>query len=33
MPLKVCESSEELGALLSEGYEAWKRLRDRVIGE
>jgi hypothetical protein len=32
-PEVVCGSPEELGAILSGGYEAWKRYRDQVVGE
>jgi hypothetical protein len=28
----VCGSPEELGAILSGGYEAWERYRDRIVG-
>jgi hypothetical protein len=32
-PEVVCGSPEELGAILSDGYEAWRRYRDQVVGE
>lgn len=32
-PEVVCRSPEELGAVLSGGYEAWERYRDRVVGD
>ena len=31
-PEVVCGSPEELGAILSGGYDAWKRYRDRIVG-
>lgn len=32
-PEVVCGSPEDLGAILSGGFEAWKRYRDRMVGE
>jgi hypothetical protein len=32
-PEVVCASPEELGAILSDGYDPWKRYRDQVVGE
>lgn len=32
-PEVVCDSPEELGTNLSGGFEAWKRFRDRIVGE
>ena len=32
-PEVVCNSPEELGAVLSGGYESWERYRDQVMGE
>jgi hypothetical protein len=32
-PEVVCGSPEELGAILSGGYDAWERYRDQVVGE
>ena len=29
----VCGSPEELGAILSGDYDAWKRYRDQIVGE
>jgi hypothetical protein len=33
LPEVVCGSPEELGEILSGGFEAWRRYRDRVVGE
>src|SRR3954453_13179778 len=32
-PEVVCGSPGELGAILSGGYDAWRRYRDRIVGE
>jgi hypothetical protein len=32
-PEVVCGSPQELGAVLSGGYDAWKRYRDQVVGD
>ena len=32
-PEVVCGSPEELGAILSGDYDAWKRYRDQIVGE
>jgi hypothetical protein len=32
-PETVCGSPEELGAILSGGYEAWEKYRDQIVGE
>ncbi len=32
-PEVVCGTPEELGAILSGGYEAWERYRDQIVGE
>jgi hypothetical protein len=32
-PEVVCGSPEELGALLSGGYDAWRKYRDQIVGE
>ena len=31
-PTVVCDSAEDLGRLLSEGFTAWKKYRDQVVG-
>ena len=32
-PEVVCGSPEDLGAILSGGYDAWRRYRNQVVGE
>jgi hypothetical protein len=32
-PEVVCGSPEELGAILSGGYEAWEKYREQIVGE
>jgi hypothetical protein len=32
-PEVVCGSPEELGAILSGGYDAWERYRDQIVGD
>ena len=32
-PEVVCGSPEDLGAILSGGFEAWRRYRDKIVGE